>query len=30
MPIRLAQVIYISPDSDAPARPCTSPGRSVP
>ena len=26
MPIRLAQVIYISPDSDAPARHRTSPG----
>ncbi len=30
MPIRLAQVIWISPDSDASARRRTSPGGSVP
>ena len=29
MPIRLAQVIYISPDSDAPARPRISPGSPI-
>ena len=30
MPIRLAQAIWISPDSDAPARFHTSPGRLAP
>ncbi len=29
MPIRLAQVVWNLPDSDAPARFCTSPSRSA-